>query len=204
MSQNFLPSTKGDIREIIGLIWGIDTRRCPMALRMRALSDAEVETMRQLAHSRTAPARAGAHGRADPPRPPSADPCPGAAADPHDGAEPAHELPSSGVGGVAGDAAARTSPARYHGAGQRRDRHQLDRPPRAGPTVCQLAPRSAAAHLHEVPELPMTRTRIDALLLRVGVRWRPPETWVGARGDPAFAERRGASRRSLPRRRRAV
>jgi transposase len=61
-----------------------------------------------------------------------------------------------------------------------------------------------AAYLHEVKGLPMKRTRIDELLLREGLRWRAQETWVGERVDPAFAEKRGPSRRSIPRRPRAV
>lgn len=61
-----------------------------------------------------------------------------------------------------------------------------------------------AAYLHAVKGLPMKRTRIDELLLREGLRWRTQETWFGERVDPAFAEKRGSSRRSIRRRRRAV
>jgi transposase len=61
-----------------------------------------------------------------------------------------------------------------------------------------------AAYLCEVRGLPMKRTRIDELLLREGLRWRTQETWFGERVDPAFAEKRGSSRRSIPLRRRAV
>src|SRR5215208_1055681 len=42
------------------------------------------------------------------------------------------------------------------------------------------------------------RSRIDEILLKAGLRWRRQETWFGARVDPEFAEKRGASRRSTP------
>jgi transposase len=58
--------------------------------------------------------------------------------------------------------------------------------------------------LQEVKGIPIKRSRIDELLRREGWRWRAQETWCGERVDPAFAENRGASRRSLRRRRRAV
>jgi transposase len=61
-----------------------------------------------------------------------------------------------------------------------------------------------AAYLQEVKGIPIKRSRIDELLLREGVRGRTQETWVGERVDPAFAETRGAARRSTPHRRRAV
>jgi hypothetical protein len=50
----------------------------------------------------------------------------------------------------------------------------------------------------------MRRSRIDEILLAEGLRWRRQETWFGERVDPAFAEKRAASRRSTPRRRRAA
>jgi transposase len=61
-----------------------------------------------------------------------------------------------------------------------------------------------AAYLQEVKGLPMKRTRIDELLLGEGLRWRTQETWFGERVDPAFAEKRGSSRHSIRRPRRAV
>jgi transposase len=61
-----------------------------------------------------------------------------------------------------------------------------------------------ATYLQEVKGIPIKRSRIDELLLREGLRWRTQETWFGERVDPAFAVKRGASRRSIPRRRRAV
>ena len=61
-----------------------------------------------------------------------------------------------------------------------------------------------AAHLLEHKGIAMRRSRIDEILLAEGLRWRRHETWFGARVDPEFAEKRGASRRSTPRRRRAA
>jgi transposase len=61
-----------------------------------------------------------------------------------------------------------------------------------------------AAHLLGHKGIAMRRSRIDEILLNEGLRWRRQETWFGERVDPAFAEKRGASRRSTPRRPRAV
>ena len=61
-----------------------------------------------------------------------------------------------------------------------------------------------AAYLHEHKGIAMKRSRIDEILLREGLRWRRQETWFGARVDPAFAEKRGRSRRSTRRRPRAA
>jgi transposase len=61
-----------------------------------------------------------------------------------------------------------------------------------------------AAYLHEHKGVAMRRSRIDEILLREGLRWRRHETWFGERVDPEFAEKRAASRRSTPRRRRAA
>jgi transposase len=52
------------------------------------------------------------------------------------------------------------------------------------------------AYLNEVKGIPIKRTRIDELLLAEGLRWRHQETWFGERVDPAFAAKRGSSRRS--------
>lgn len=57
-----------------------------------------------------------------------------------------------------------------------------------------------AAYLLEHKGIAMRRSRIDEILLAEGLRWRRQETWFGERVDPAFAEKRGGSRRSTPRR----
>jgi transposase len=61
-----------------------------------------------------------------------------------------------------------------------------------------------AAYLLEDKRIAMRRSRIDEILLREGLRWRRHESWFGERLDPEFAEKRGGSRRSIPRRRRAA
>ena len=61
-----------------------------------------------------------------------------------------------------------------------------------------------AAHLREHKGIAMRRSRIDEILLQEGLRWRRQETRSGARVDPEFAEKRGGSRGSTPRRPRAA
>ncbi len=61
-----------------------------------------------------------------------------------------------------------------------------------------------AAHLLEHKGIAMRRSRIDEVLLAEGLRWRRQGTWFGERVDPEFTEKRGGSRRSTPRHRRAA
>src|SRR3954463_2417010 len=61
-----------------------------------------------------------------------------------------------------------------------------------------------AAYLLEHKGISMRRSRIDEILLKEGLRWWRQETWFGERVDPEFAEKRGGSRRSTPRRPRAA
>ena len=61
-----------------------------------------------------------------------------------------------------------------------------------------------AAYLLEHKGIAMRRSRIDEILLREGLRWRRHESWFGERVDPEFAEKRGVSRSSTPRRPRAA
>lgn len=73
------------------------------------------------------------------------------------------------------------------------------------------------AYLGEERGIPIKRSRIDDLLLLEGLRWRTQEGWFGERAereksesasaggeekplDPAFAQKRGRSSRSTPRR----
>lgn len=60
------------------------------------------------------------------------------------------------------------------------------------------------AYLNEERGLQIKRSRIDELLLAEGLRWRQQEKWFGQREDPDFAEKRGPSKRSTPRRRKAA
>ncbi len=53
------------------------------------------------------------------------------------------------------------------------------------------------AYLQETHGLTISRSRIGELLQREGLRWRTQETWFGERPDPAFAEKRGRSPRSI-------
>jgi transposase len=61
-----------------------------------------------------------------------------------------------------------------------------------------------AAYLLEHEGIAMRRSRIDEILLAEGLRWRRHETWFGERVDGEFAEKRGGSRLSTPRRPRAA
>jgi transposase len=61
-----------------------------------------------------------------------------------------------------------------------------------------------AAYLLEHKGVAMRRSRIDEILLAEGLRWRRRETWFGERVAPEFAEKRAASTRSTPARRRAA
>jgi transposase len=61
-----------------------------------------------------------------------------------------------------------------------------------------------AAYLGEHQGIAIKRSRIDEILLAEGLRWRKHESWFGERVDPAFAEKRGRSRPSTWRRRRAA
>jgi transposase len=80
----------------------------------------------------------------------------------------------------------------------------LTKPQAAGLPFASWTLDRLAAYLQEVKGIPIKRSRIDELLLREGLRWRTQETWFGERVDPAFAEKRGSSRPSTPRPRRAV
>ena len=59
-------------------------------------------------------------------------------------------------------------------------------------------------YLNEERQIPIKRSRIDDILLAEGLRWRAQETWFGEKVDPAFAEKRGSSKRSTPPRQRAA
>ena len=54
------------------------------------------------------------------------------------------------------------------------------------------------AYLNEAKGIPIKRSRIDDLLRAEGLRWRKQESWFSERVDPAFAEKRGPSRNSIP------
>ncbi len=60
------------------------------------------------------------------------------------------------------------------------------------------------AYLNEQKGIAIKRSRIDEILLAEGLRWRTQETWFGERVDPDFAEKRGRSPSSTRNRLRAV
>ncbi len=174
-----------------------------MALRPRAMNDEEIETIRRLAHSRTAPARAVQRARI--------------VWLAHRGqrvsaiAQELHLTPTT----------VRSWLTRFNGQGLT----GLEEQPRPGrpatyspeqvseviataltapqtlslPFACWTLDR-LQADLNEGKGIWIKRTRIDELLLAEGLRWRQQETWFGERVDPAFAEKRGSSRRSIRRR----
>lgn len=57
-----------------------------------------------------------------------------------------------------------------------------------------------AVYLAEVKDIPIKRSRISEVLRAEGLRWRIQEGWFGERPDPAFAEKRGPSSPFTPRR----
>jgi transposase len=178
-----------------------------MALRLRPMSEEDLDTIQRLAHSRTAPARAVQRARIvwlayQGQRGPAI-------------AQELHLTPTT----------VRRWLTRFNCQGL----PGLEEQPRSGrpapyspeqvsevivtaltdpktlrlPFACRTLDR-LQAYLNEVKGIWIKRSRIDELLLREGLRWRQQETWFGERVDPAFAEKRGSSRRSTPRRRRAV
>jgi len=80
----------------------------------------------------------------------------------------------------------------------------LSNPRRLGLPFAAWTLDRLAAYLLEHKGIAMRRSRIDEILLAEGLRWRRHETWFGERVDPAFAEKRGGSRRSTPRHLRAA
>ena len=55
-------------------------------------------------------------------------------------------------------------------------------------------------YLNAEKGIPIKRSRIDAILIAEGLRWRQQETWFGERVDPDFAKKRRVLKRSTPRR----
>ena len=178
-----------------------------MALRVRALIETEVETIRQLAHSRTAPARTVERARMiwlahQGRRVPAI-------------AQELHLTPTTvrswlmrfnhqGLAGLQEKPRPGRPPIYTPEQVSEVIATSLTNPQELGLPFASWTLDRLAAYLHEVKGLPMRRTRIDELLLREGLRWRTQETWFGERVDPAFAEKRGSSRRSIRRRHRAV
>ena len=174
-----------------------------MALRVRLMRANEDETIRQRAHSRTAPTRPVERARIM-----------WLASQGRQVAAIAQELglcPAPVRGWLKGfnrsGLAGREEKARSGRPATYTPEHvseviatSLTKPQDRGrPFACWTLDR-LPAYLREVKGMAMKRTRIDELLLAEGVRWRQQETWCGERVDPAFAETRGASRRVIRRR----
>lgn len=174
-----------------------------MALRVRLMSAKEDETIRQLAHSRTAPARTverariiwlASQGRQVAAIAQELGLCP---------ATVRSWLKGFNRSGLAGleEKARSGRPATYTPEQVSEViATSLTKPQDLGrPFACWTLDR-LQAYLSEVKGIAMKRTRIDELLLAEGLRWRQQETWFGERVDPAFAEKRGSSRRFIQRR----
>ena len=178
-----------------------------MALRVRSMTAEEVDTIQRLAHSRTEPARTVERARMI-----------WLARQGQRVTAIAHELRLC-------QATVRSWLKRFNrrGLAGLQEATRLGRPAKYTPdqvseviATCLTTPPALglpfaswtldrlAAYLQEVKGLPIKRSRIDELLLREGLRWRTQETWFGERVDPAFAEKRGSLRRSIPRHRRTV
>ncbi len=172
-------------------------------LTLRPLSADEAEALRRLSRSRTEPARAVEHARM----------CWLA----HEGRRVAAIAAEVGVC----EATVRAWIARFNAGGLAglRDAGRGGRPPtytaaQVGEVVAaSLTDPGAlglpfaswtldrlAAYLAEERGIPMRRSRIAEVLRAEGLRWRTQETWFGERPDPAFAEKRGPSSASTPRR----
>ena len=175
-----------------------------MTLRLRELTAEERVAVEKLAHSRTAPARRVERARVI--------------------WRASRNEPSSAIAAALRlhDETVRRRIHRFNteGLAALEDRCRSGRPATYSPdevaaviATALTAPRTLAlafaswtldrlaAYLHEHKGIAMKRSRIDEILLKEGLRWRQQETWFGERVDPAFAEKRGRSRRSTRRHR---
>ena len=178
-----------------------------MALRVRALTSEEQATIRRLAHARTEPARTVERARII------------------ELAVQGHRVPAiARLLGIT-EVTVRVWLKRFnaHGLSGLEDAPRRGRPPTYTPTEVSAVIATALtppeqlglpfaswtldrleAYLNEQQGIAIKRSRIDELLVAEGLRWRTQETWFGERVDPAFAEKRGPSRRSTRRLRRVV
>ena len=176
-------------------------------LTLRALTDEEARTLRELARSRTTEARLRDRARM----------CWLASQGQRVSAIKA-EL------GVA-DGTVRLWITRFnaHGLDGLRDRRRGGRPPTYRPEAVGAVVAASltdpddlglpfgswtldrlAAYLNEECGVALRRSRIREILPAEGLRRRTQETWFGERPDPAFAEKRGPSSASTPTRHRTA
>ncbi|MBI3969508.1 MAG: helix-turn-helix domain containing protein [Chloroflexi bacterium] len=177
-----------------------------MAVRVRALSEAETKELERRAHARTEPARVVERARL----------LLGVAA----GESVPAVARRLGIGadvlrlwikrfnadGLAGLTDRRRSgrPATYTAAQLGAViATSLTPPEKLGqPFACWTLDR-LTTYRHERPAaaggpLPISRSQLDRVLTGEGLRWRQQETWFGERVDPHFAEKRGRSSASAP------
>jgi transposase len=173
-----------------------------MAIRVRSMTDEEVEAVKQLAHSRTEPACKVERARI--------------VWLSHRGkkvAAIAEELRlhaetvrtwlkrfnAQGLRGLQ-DAPRSGRPATYSRAqvGEVIAAALTDPQALGLPFACWTLDR-LEAYLNEQKGIAIKRSRIDDLLRAEGLRWRKEETWFGQRVDPDFAEKRGSLRSSMKR-----
>lgn len=167
-----------------------------MALRLRSLTADETAQIRQVAHSRTAPARAveraqiiwhASQGQR----------VPAIAAELRLCAATVRQwLQRFNAQGLVGLLdAPRPGPPKTYTPEQVSEliAAALTKPQDLGlPFACWTLDR-LAAYLSEHKGSTMKRSRIDEILIAEGLRWRQQETWFGERVDPAFAAKRGPS-----------
>lgn len=172
-----------------------------MTIRLRAMTAAEVETIKRWASSRTGPARLVERAKII-----------WLSQQGEGGTEVAHELRLH-------PASVRKWLKRFNAAGLEglQDKPRSGKPPtytpdEVGEVIATALTNPSAlglpfsswtldrleAYLNEVKGIAIKRTRIDDLLLAEGLRWRKQETWFGERVDPEFAEKRGLSSTSTP------
>jgi|SRR5215475_1915537 len=165
-----------------------------MALKIRALSAEESETVRQLAHSRTAAARQVeraqiiwqiSQGQG----------VPAVAVQLRVSEKTVRvwvkRFNACGLAGLE-DAARCGRPATYSiEAVSQVIATALTAPQRLDlPFGCWTLDR-LEAYLNEAKGIAIKRSRLDEILLAEGLRWRTQETWFGERVDPDFAKKRG-------------
>lgn len=171
-----------------------------MALRLRSLTDDEAAQIRQLAHSRTAPARCveraeivwrSSQGQRVPAIASELRLCEATVR------QWLKRFNAQGVAGLQDEP--RPGPPKTYTPEQVSELivAALTKPQALGcPFACWTLDR-LAAYLSEQKGVTMKRSRIDEILIAEGLRWRQQETWFGERVDPAFAAKRGPSFASI-------
>jgi transposase len=176
-----------------------------MAVRLRALTVEETESIRRLAHARTEPARRverarivwlALHGRRVPAIASELGVCTATAR---------LWLKRFNALGIVGlEDEPRPGPAPTYTPEQVSTliAAVLTKPPTLGLPFANWTLDRLVAYLGEQHGIAMKRSRVDEILIAEGIRWRTQETWFGERVDPDFAQKRGPSFASIPSHRR--